>query len=114
MIVAVDQEPRWLQVLRAECEKTSQRKVAADIGYSAAAVSRVLNNKYGQDGGRLDRFEHAVRGAYMGETVNCPILGELPVNRCLENQRRPFAATNPTRVQLYRACRGCAHNQQEK
>lgn len=108
MILATDQEPRWLQVLREQCKGKSQKRVAEEIGYSPAVVNQVLGNKYKGD---INKVEKAVRGAYLGDTVRCPVLGELPVNRCMEYQRQPFAATNPTRVQLYRACRKtCIHS----
>lgn len=47
----------------------------------------------------------------MHATVACPVAGELRMHHCLQNQRMPFAATNPQRVRLYRACRaGCPHS----
>ncbi len=98
----------WLDTLRAECARTSQARVAAAIGYSPAVVNQVLKGVYPGD---LTAVEKAVRGAFMGATVTCPILGEIASNRCLEEQRRDFAATNPQRVMLYRACRGgCKHS----
>ncbi len=99
----------WIEVLRAECQRTSQRQAAEAIGYSPAVVSQVLKGAYKGD---LSAVETAVRGAFMGRNVACPVLGELPANRCLAYQRQPFAATNPQRVKLYRACRaGCPHSQ---
>jgi hypothetical protein len=45
----------------------------------------------------------------MGAVVECPVIGEIPRQRCIEHQRRAhrFAATNPMRVQLSKACRVC-------
>lgn len=101
-----DQEPEWLKVLRDVCTKSSQAAVAARIGYSATVVNQVLKGKYTGD---LQAVEQAVRGALLSYTVACPVLGALPAHLCLEHQRRPFAATNPLRVKLYRACRTCEH-----
>lgn len=102
-------EPAWLLVLREQVAESGQRRVAKDIGYSAAVVSQVMNKKYAGD---MAQVERRVRGAYMGETVFCPVLGEISVNRCLEIQKQPFASTNPQRVRLYRACRsGCSNSQ---
>jgi hypothetical protein len=98
----------WIDILRARCAETSQARVADKIGYSPAVISTVLKGTYAGD---LTAVEKAVRGAFMGATVDCPVLGAIASNRCLEEQRKPFAATNPHRVTLYRACRsGCAHS----
>jgi hypothetical protein len=99
----------WMDVLRAACAASSQAKVAARIGISTTVVNHVLNDKYK---GRLDRVAERVRGELMRATVECPVLGELSRRVCLDHQQRPFSATNPTRVQLYFACRrGCVHSE---
>ena len=99
----------WLQRLADECEAApNQGAVARAIGYSPTVVSQVLNGRYPGD---LGAVEAAVRGAFFGATVECPVLGELPENRCLEEQRRRLLTSSPQRVQLYRACRaGCPHS----
>lgn len=97
----------WLEVLTRECRRTSQASVARRLGVSAGLVNRVLKDAYPGD---MARIRGLVEGAFMGATVDCPILSEIPRDRCLEHQRRPFAATNPARVALYMACRTCEHN----
>jgi hypothetical protein len=105
-------EPLWISTLREQCEKTSQGKVATVVGYSPAVINQVLKRTYKGD---VKKVELAVRGAYLGELVGCPVMGDLPTNQCLENQRRPYASTNPQRIQLYRACRnGCVNSQLNK
>ncbi len=96
----------WINVLRAECESTSQSKAAALIGYSTAVVNQVLKGTYNGD---LISVEEVVRGALMGATVECPAIGTIPRNRCIEHQRRSnnFASTNPLRVQLHKTCPTC-------
>lgn len=94
----------WLVVLQEACTGSSQAAVAKRIGYSAAVVNQVLKGTYKGD---LARVQQAVEGALMGLTVECPIVGELARNRCLEYQRRGFAATNPFRVSLAKACPTC-------
>ncbi len=94
----------WLTVLREQCDRTSQAKVAKTLGYSPAVVNQVLKGTYKGD---LSRVQRAVEGALMGMTVDCPVVGDLPRNRCLEFQRRGFAATNPMRVQLSISCPTC-------
>ena len=98
----------WLKRLRAECARTSQAKVAAALGYSSSVVNQVLAGAYEGD---LKAVQKAFEGAFLGAVVDCPVLGRLAAHRCLAHQRAPFAATNPTRVALYRACRGgCPHS----
>lgn len=96
----------WKDILALECQRTSQSAAAKRIGYSAAVVSQVLKGTYKGD---ENRVQQAVRGALMGLTVHCPVIGELRRDVCLEYQRREFAATNPLRVTLSRTCPGCRH-----
>lgn len=97
-------ENDWLTVLREQCARSSQAKVAKQLGYSPAVVNQVLKGTYTGD---VNRVQRAVEGALMGLTVECPVIGEIPRNRCLEYQRQKFAATNPLRVALSRACPTC-------
>jgi len=99
--------PDWIMALADACDHESQKSVAERIGYSPAVVNTVLKGTYGAG---LDAIELAVRGALLAETVECPVYGDLEGHRCLEYQRRKFAATNPVRVRLYRACRTCLNN----
>lgn len=81
---------------------------AKAIGYSAAVVSTVLAARYPGD---QDAVFAKIRGALMGEVVGCPVLGELRRDRCLTEQKKPFATSNSARARLYRACRsGCPHS----
>lgn len=104
--------PDWVHVLAEQRAASTQRAVAEQIGYSPAVVSCVLKGTYRGD---LRAVEQAVRGAFLHATVDCPVIGELRAHRCLEIQRQPFAATNPQRVRLYRACRnGCPHSRHKE
>lgn len=96
--------PDWLDVLRAHRDAHGGKKTADAIGYSPTVVSQVLSGNYKGD---LNAVRQKVEGALMGMTVDCPVVGELPRNRCLEYQRQPFAATNHLRVQLAKACKTC-------
>lgn len=81
---------------------------AKAIGYSAAVVSHMLAGHYTGD---QDAVFAKIRGALMGEVVNCPVLGELGRDRCLTEQKKPFATSNAARARVYRACRsGCPHS----
>lgn len=98
----------WLQALAKACDAFGQGAVAQRIGYSTGTVSGVLSGTYK---GNWQRVRAAVEGALMRAEVDCPVCGEIPRQRCVEHQRRPFRPTNPAAVQLYRACRGgCVHS----
>lgn len=95
----------WLAVLMAECKSSSQASIARRLNVSGSVISSVLKGHYQGD---LKRIEELVRGEFMGAVVQCPILGEITSRACQDWQARPFGATNPTRVQVFRACRnGC-------
>lgn len=81
-----------------------QAEVARRIGYSTSAVNQALHGKYA---GSLDNLLQAVDDVYGSGTVNCPIMGSISRQQCAAERRKPFAATNPQRVRLYRACRDC-------
>lgn len=102
---------RWLERLRIEAGRTSQRRVAealrGDGGYpSETLLSQVLAGKYP---GRTDKLQRLVEGFYLGATVACPVLGDISRYSCEHHQSAPFAASNAFRVALYRACRDCEH-----
>lgn len=100
----------WIESLKAACATSSQSAVATRIGMSPAVVNQVLKGSYN---GNLSNVQARVEGALMGITVDCPVVGDMPLNRCIENQLRPFAATNPLRVRLHRACKTCDQNRRE-
>lgn len=104
-----DALPGEVEALALEANATSGSAAAARIGYSPAVVSHVIANRYPGD---MEQVRQRIRGALMGETVMCPILGEIGRDRCLIEQKRPFAATNSTRARLFHACRSCANRRE--
>jgi hypothetical protein len=97
--------PDWVTVLAELCDREGQATAARRLDVSTSVVSETLRHTYK---GRYDNVRERVKGALMGKTVNCPVLGDdLPRDRCIELQGRPFAATNPERVQLFRTCPTC-------
>jgi len=93
-----------MKLLREKCDELSQSRVAAAIGYSPSAVNQALRGTYRGD---VAKLLERVAEVFGDETVDCPILGEIPLGKCAFHRRRPFAATNPLRVTLWRACRQC-------
>lgn len=99
--------PDYVLIVAEEANRSSISAVAKRVGYSAAVISEVIGNKYRGD---MDRVVGTIRGALMGVTVSCPVLGDVGRNRCLDEQRRPYSPTSSLRARLYRACRGgCPH-----
>jgi len=105
-----DPLPDWIARLAVECNEGTQRRAAERIGYSSGLVSQVLRKTYT---GNLEAVESAVRGAWLGSTVQCPVMGTIPTDTCLSWRRKAkiFAATNSHRVRMYRACNACPRNE---
>ena len=93
--------PDWVMVMAEACDNQNQKRVAEQMCYSPAVINTVLSKTYKGD---LIAVKQAVEGAFLAATVQCPIMGDLQANKCMENQRRPYAATNALRVRLYKAC----------
>ncbi|MEW5682990.1 MAG: helix-turn-helix transcriptional regulator [Pseudomonadota bacterium] len=102
---------QWLDLLRQKCEALGRRKVEAELGISKTTLSQVLNEKYP---GNLDNIASKVVEAYSSDKVLCPVLGSITVQRCVNEQSKPFAATNPQRVKLWKACQTCPLNKANK
>lgn len=100
------EDSAWLDELRRYRDQYGGVRAAAAIGYSPAVVSQVLKGTYKGD---LQAVKAKVEGALLGLTVDCPVVGELTRNRCLEYQRLPFAASNPLRVRFAQMCPICPH-----
>lgn len=100
--------PAHVEALALECNRVGATETAKRLGYSPGVISPYLRGKYK---GNLDLVKAKIEGALMGALVDCPVLGEMARDACLNHQQKPFAATNSTRVELYRACRGgCPHS----
>lgn len=99
--------PDWVMILAETVDVKGTRQTAARIGYSHSVISRVMSGKYDGD---MERVAGIVRGAMLGETVSCPVVGGIARDVCLDNQKRGKPFTSSLRARLYRACRdGCPH-----
>jgi hypothetical protein len=99
--------PDWVVELATIADRSGLKGASKAINYSTSAISTVISNRYAGD---MARVEEKVRGALMGMTVVCPVLGEIGRDACLDHQKRPFAPTNSARTRLYHACRGGCPN----
>ncbi len=104
--------PDWVEVLAGKCAEMSQRQVAERIGYSGGMVSQLLRNRYR---GNLAAIEDAVRGAWMGATVLCPVMGSIPTDACQDWQKksREFVPSNRLRARMQTACSKCPRCRKE-
>lgn len=96
-----------IALLERAIAESSQAEVARRIGRSAAAINQIVKGSYS---GNPETILELVAAEYGCETVECPVMGRVSLAQCMENRNRPFAATNPIRVQLYRACKVCERN----
>ena len=101
----------WITILRKYAQETSNAAAARKIGYSQSVISQVLGGTYR---GNLEAVRQKVLDHLGGGTVACPILGEIDLTRCAAERTRPFAATNPLRVRLWRCCQTCINNPNRK
>lgn len=98
--------PDWIETIARKCMEMPQARVAGRVGYSPAVVSQLLRNRYK---GNLAALEDVVRGAWMGATVTCPVVGTMRSDVCRDWQRKAkdFAPTNSNRARMYWACASC-------
>lgn len=99
----------WRELLR---DQVSQRgrgglgAVAAELGYSKAAISLVLNDKYNS---RTNRIEAAVLKAY--GSIPCPFEArDLSAADCRFWRTCDRPTTSPWSLSHWSACQTCPHN----
>ena len=98
--------PEWVIALAEACARTSQSRVAQQMGRSAGLVSQVLRAKYPGD---LKAVEEVFNGAFRDAVAECPALGTIPTNTCRDWQMRArrLVNVNAQRVAMFRACNQC-------
>lgn len=97
----------WQELLEKAIAETNQASVARRLGYSSSALSQARSGTYK---GSTVNLAQKVIEVYGNETVECPVLGQIPLSRCAEERVRPFSTANPERVRLFGACGNCEHN----
>lgn len=93
-----------MELLKQAIAESSQADVARRINRSAAAINQILKGSYS---GNPDTILELVAAEYGGETVDCPVMGEVSLSQCMEARNRPFSAANPMRVKLFKTCKHC-------
>jgi transcriptional regulator with XRE-family HTH domain len=94
-----------LEVLRRVAGELTQSEIARRLDVSPSTISQILSGTYrASDEHILTR----VAELWGDETVECPVLGEIPLGQCSdERSRTEFRATGPLRVRLWETCPGC-------
>lgn len=100
-------KPDAMQLLNQKVAELGQAEVARRLGKSAAAISQIMSGKYQA---APDEILKRVVEVFGGIAVDCPVLGELPLSRCADERKQPFAATSHQRVALWKACQTCPQN----
>ena len=100
--------PAWVRELAMLIDKVGLKRASRIVGYSNAVLHEVVRGTYK---GSVEKVCERVSGAILQETVDCPVLGELRRDTCLDWQAKPYAITSSHRMRMYRACRsGCPHS----
>ncbi|BAK76464.1 hypothetical protein NH8B_2078 [Pseudogulbenkiania sp. NH8B] len=101
-------EPRWLELLRAEAERTSIAAIAGRLGYSRTSISLVLAGKYPVAPDRIARAAIALL-----DVVECPHAGQtLPLAECRSVALGAAPTHHPMKLGHWRACQRCPNRPQ--
>jgi hypothetical protein len=102
----------WLNELKRQVDATSLNAVSKAMGVSKTTISQLVNGKYGADTAKMQLL---VESVYMGHTVNCPVLGEIPKHKCMAHQNTKHVGSQPNAIRLWKACRSdCPNSQLEE
>lgn len=96
----------WRSLLASQVEARGLRAVAADLNYSHATLSLVLNGKYDSD---THHIEDAVLATF--GNVPCAFEGrELEARACITWCQRGVPTSSAWALRHWAACQVCPHN----
>jgi hypothetical protein len=90
-------------------EANGASSVAKKIGYSNPVISRIKKGDYPNP----EPIYDMILGNFTAETLVCPVVGEMPISRCLEARRRselPYFPSSRQSTDLYHTCPLCPNN----
>jgi len=93
-----------MKLLEEKIAATSQAAVARTLNISGSALSQIMSGTYKA---APDAILERVREIYGGISVDCPVLGEIPLHRCANERKQPFSLANSQRVELSKKCPKC-------
>lgn len=83
--------------------KGGNAKIAAELGCTPSLVSQLAAGTYPAP----VKWHQKIIEKYCTETVPCPVIGEISIQRCKDERDRPYSMANPTRGELSRTCPTC-------
>lgn len=99
--------PDAMKLLNDKVAELGQAEVARRLDVSAPAISQLRSGTYRAN---PDNILKRVVEVFGGLSVDCPVLGDIPLARCAEERKKPFTTANHQAVQLWRACQDCEQN----
>lgn len=99
--------PRWIEILAAACDRTTQRRVADSLSRSSGYVSRLINRNYT---GSWPEAEQLVLSTFSADTVECPVARQIALKVCIRFRRRKGTVINMVQRQFASACPTCPNN----
>lgn len=97
-------KPDAMQLLKEKVAELGQAEVARRLDKSDSAISQILSGKYKA---APDEILKRVVEIFGGLSVECPVIGDIPLAKCALERKKPFAATSHQRVALWKACQHC-------
>ena len=83
--------------------KGGQRAVGLELGCSGGLICQLLSGSYKQ----TDIWYPLIVERYGNETVQCPSLGEIALNRCASERNLPYGAPSAAYARQRRVCKSC-------
>lgn len=88
--------------------KGGQRIVGEELGCSGSLICQLLAGEYLQ----TDKWYPLIVERYGNETVDCPSLGKIPLNRCAKERDLPPGAPSAAYAKQRRICKTCERRKQ--
>ena len=106
-------QPDLLTLLKEKCAETSQKQVSDRLRYSPSTINQALKGTYRGD---LTNLLTRVEEVYGSTFVICPHRGgeQITLGKCATNRALPFITVNPSRVELWTACRECEADERRR
>lgn len=79
------------------------KKVADELCCTASLISQLCTGTYPSP----RKWHQLIIEKYCNETVPCPVIGDISIQRCKAERDRPYSMANPTRGELSRTCPNC-------
>lgn len=94
---------------RAITERNDERgcggaaRVAGELGCTDSLISQLRTLSYPSP----QKWYRRIVEKYGNETIDCPVVGEISLERCSRERERPWSSANPTRWALSQTCPVC-------